>query len=121
MESRIPNWIAPAFWGCLVGAIAVVVVEFSTGWVVTSGSAEDMAKRKAEEAVIISLTPICVAKFKQEADRQALLASLKAESTWERGDFVEEHGWATMPGSQQPHDLVAEACAGELLKLAEQA
>ena len=51
--------IKPFAWGIVVGAIVLLIVIFSTGWVVTSGS----AKAKAEKAVLDRLASICVARF----------------------------------------------------------
>ena len=120
MAMAIPEWIKPAAWGAIGGAVAIAIVGFNTGWVVTGSSAQEMAERQKDQAVLSALTPICVAQFNKlaQADRTTQLAALEKESSWERGDYVEEQGWATMPGSKQPHDEVAEACSSELMKLA---
>lgn len=120
MDAKVPQWMKPAVLGGVVGAVAIAVVGFSAGWVVTSGSAEQMAEQKGEKAAIAALTPICVAQFKgQPQDRRTTqLAALKGESSWQRGDYVEKQGWATMPGSKEPDDEVADACATELMKFA---
>ena len=120
MDAKVPQWMKPAVWGGVVGAVAITVVGFSAGWVVTSGSAEKMAEQKGEKAAIAALTPICVAQFKGQPQdvRTTQLAALKGESSWQRGDYVEKQGWATMPGSKEPDDEVADACATELMKLA---
>jgi hypothetical protein len=70
--------------------------------------------------VIAALTPICVAQFKSEpqAEQTSHLAALEKEPSWDRGDYVEKQGWATMPGGKAPNDAVAEACTSELLKAA---
>lgn len=120
MNAKIPEWFQPAVTGGIVGAVVIAIVGFSTGWVVTSGSANAMAEQKGEKAVIAALTPICVAQFKGQTQdlRTTQLAALKGESSWSRGDYVEKQGWATMPGSKAPDDEVADACATELMKLA---
>jgi hypothetical protein len=119
MNVHIPAWINPAFWGAAVGAVLVAIAGFGTGWVVTSEAAKQTADRKTEKAIISALAPICVAQFKgvAQADRKTHLAALQEERSWERGDYVEKQGWATMPGANKPNDAVAEACATELLKL----
>ncbi|MGD9883670.1 MAG: hypothetical protein AB7F22_29585 [Reyranella sp.] len=120
MNASVPDWLRPAAWGGVVGIVAVAIVGFGTGWVITSGSAEEMAKKEGEKAALAALTPICVAQFKKLAPalRTTQLAALKDTSSWQRGDFVEKQGWATMPGSKEPDDEVAAACATELMKLA---
>ena len=78
------------------------------------------ADNAAEQAVIAALTPVCVAQFKKVAKQEqaTYLAALAKEDSWERGDYIEKQGWATMPGSKEPDDEVADACAEELLKVA---
>ena len=110
----------PYLQGFMIGLIAAPIIGFSAGWVVTSGSAHAMAEQQGEKAVIAALTPICVAQFKGQTPeiRTTKLAALQGESSWARGDYVEKQGWATMPGSKEPEDEVADACATELMKLA---
>ncbi len=117
---NIPEWVKPAAWGGIVGAIIILIVAFSAGWVVTSGSAAKMAKDEGTKAALAALTPICVAQFKGQSDevQTTQLAALGKESYYNRGDFVEKQGWATLPGSEKPNDDVADACAVELMKLA---
>lgn len=125
------TWIKPGLWGAVIGGIAVVIVGFGAGFIVSSGSAAKMADTRAEKAVLAALTPICVAQFKSatmakptgqetSADHQGpLLAALKKEDSWKRGEFVKKQGWATMPGSTAPTGQVASTCATELMKIAE--
>lgn len=130
---KTPEWLGPGIWGVVIGAIGLAIVEFSTGWVVTSGSADNMAAQRANTAVVSALTPICVAQFVNSAKASAatpdskaaqaksegaLLAALKKTEEWERSDFVAKKGWATMPGSTKPNDAVAESCAQKLASLA---
>lgn len=117
---RIPEWVKPGIWGAVVGAVLFAAVGFSQGLIVTSGNAQEMAKDQSNQALLAALTPICIAQFRSASkDKQATsIAALEAESYWSRGDYVEEQGWATMPGSEQPNDAVAEACASQLLDLA---
>lgn len=121
MSMKVREWVKPGVWGGIVGGATVAIVGFSAGWVVTSGSAQEMADKQREKAVIAALTPICIAQFKIQTQevRTTQLAALKAESSWERGNYVEKQGWATMPGSKEPNDEVADACAAELLKQAQ--
>jgi hypothetical protein len=78
-----------------------------------------MAEQQGEKAVIVALNPICVAQFKGQTPdiRTTKLAALLGESSWARGDYVEKQDWATMPGSKEPEDAAADACATELMKL----
>ena len=109
--------IKPFVWGIVVGAIVLLIVIFSTGWVVTSGSARDKAEEMAEKAVIDHLAPICVAQFLQDPNREERLKELKGKDSWTRGDYVKEIGWATMPGEKKPDSKVADECAKRLMEL----
>ena len=44
--------VKPFVWGVVVGAVVLLIVVFATGWVVTSKSAETVAAKMAENAVI---------------------------------------------------------------------
>jgi len=104
-------------WGIVVGAIVLLIVIFSAGWVVTSGSAQDTAEEMVEKALVDHLAPICVTQFQQDPNREERLKELKEKSSWERGDYVKKIGWATMPGAESPARGVADECASLLMEL----
>lgn len=116
---KIPNWVKPGFWGLVLGAIAITVVGFADNLVVTSGNAKEMAAHQSEDAVVKALTPICVFQFKAapKDERVATVKEMQKESYYLRGKYVEEHGWATMPGSTEPNDVIADECASQVLAL----
>lgn len=103
--------------GLAVGAIVAPIIAFSAGWIVTSGAADSAARNAADEAVVNSLTPICLSQFSDDNAHGAQLAKLKATSKWSRAEFVAESGWATMPGSASANGLVASECARRLADL----
>ncbi len=109
--------IQPFISGMAIGAIALLIVVFWAGWVVTSGTALAEAKRISEHAVLDNLSPICVAQFQKDPDMEQKLEQLKSMSAWERGDYVKKQGWATMPGSESPPVGLADECAEKILKL----
>ena len=111
--------IKPFVWGIVVGAIVLLIVIFATGWVVTSGSAQDKAEEMAEKAVIDQLAPICVEQFLKDPNREERLKELKEKDSWKQGDYVKETGWATMPGAESPAPGVADECARRLMELKE--
>jgi len=120
MKKGMPTWTTPAVMGGIVGAIAITVIGFSADWVVSKGDAIRQAEEQANREVISALTPICVTQFKQLAQKKEAthIAALKEKRSWDQGSYVENQGWATMPGSEQPNDDVAEACADALLERA---
>jgi hypothetical protein len=107
--------IKPACWGAVGGAIALAVIGFSYGGWVTGGNAEQMAQQRADAAVVTALAPICVDRFRQQADAAARLTALKTVNSWQQGGVIEKGGWATMPGSTSPNPAVARACAEMLV------
>ena len=65
-----------------------------------------------------ALAPICVDKFRHATNADENLGKLKAISySWEKGTYVSQGGWATLPGNAEPNSAVAQACA-EMLSTA---
>lgn len=115
---KLPVQTKPFLWGAAAGAVSLAIVGFNWGGWVSGGTAEKLAGARAEEAILSSLTPICVAQFRMSANAPARLAALKEVKIWEQGDYVGKSGWATMPGSTaEPNRQVATACAEALNKL----
>ncbi len=85
-----PDWVKPAVWGVIGGAIAAIIVGFYWGGWVTGGTATKMEAASAETAIVQAFTPLCVAKAEQQPEKLVLL---KAESSWKQDDFVVEAGW----------------------------
>ena len=112
---NVPPELKPACWGAVIGAIALAVIGFSWGGWVTGATADAKAKEASKAAAVNVLAPICAKQFEQQADASVKLVELKKVSSWERAKFVEQGGWATLPGSASPFDGVARACA-ELLE-----
>jgi hypothetical protein len=104
-----------AGWGAVAGAVACAVVGFaSLGWTLGS-TAERLANERVEAAVVNALSPICVAKFRQQAEFATKLAEFNKASTWGRSALIEKGGWATTPGSDTAMTTaVASACADKL-------
>ena len=109
---KIPVETKPAFWGAVCGAAAMAIVGFNWGGWVTGGTAEANAAQRSNLAVVGVLAPICVDKFKNNADVVANRVAFKKTELWSQGDFVEKGGWATAPGSTPEQvTAVARACA----------
>jgi hypothetical protein len=100
----------------VIGAVAISVLGFSTfGWTL-SGTAERMAKERAQAAVVDALAPMCVARFRQQADAPAKMTEFNKASSWDRRSIIEKGGWATIPGTNTPNSDVATACAERLAR-----
>jgi hypothetical protein len=98
--------------GAAAGALATMIVGFNWGGWALGSTVDKVAKDRADSAVLVALTPICVDKFRQAANATENLSELnKISYAWDRGTFVEKGGWATMPGAASPDSTVARACA----------
>ena len=111
------EYIKPFVWGLVVSAILTMIIGFAFGGWVTGGTAQRIAKEMADEAVIDRLAPICVTQFNQDPEKDKKLQELKEISSYQRGDYVEKQGWATMPGEKEPDSNVANECANRLVEL----
>ncbi len=113
------NWekIKLGLWSAIGGAIVLVIIGFKWGGWVTGGTAQAMAEEMAVEAVVDRLTPICVAQFNQDPEKDQKLKELKKTDSWERTSYVEKQGWATMPSDKKPDSKVAAECASQILEV----
>jgi hypothetical protein len=114
------EYIKPFTLGMAAGMIVLLIVIFSAGWVVTSGSAKAEAKTVAADAVMNRLAPIAVAQFMQDPNKEERLKEMKKLDSWgenNRSDYVQKQGWATMPGEKKPDEQVADEVARRLNEL----
>lgn len=112
---NVPEWVKPAAWGVVGGAIAAIVVGFFWGGWVTGGTAGQMAATSAETAIVQAFTPLCVVKAEQQPEQVVLL---KEESSWQHDDFVVEAGWVDNVNEKYRAE-VAGACASAVLEAME--
>jgi hypothetical protein len=111
---RVPQWLKPACWGVVVGALGMMILGFAWwGWVLGS-TAEKMASERAGAAVTAVLVPICVERFMGQADAAAKLAAFQKTMSWQQSQLIEQGGWATATGSKDPNAAVARVCAQQL-------
>ena len=102
------------------GAIVLAIIGFKWGGWVTNSTAKEMAEEMAQNAVIESVVPICVEQFNQDPQKNQKLKELKKLDYYgnpDRSDYVEEQGWATLPGEEKPSDMIAEECAKQIIKI----
>ena len=109
---KLPDWLKPAIWGIVGGAIAAIIVGFAWGGWVTGGTATDMQQASATSATVQALTPLCVTKGEQEPE---MLVALNEESRWQQDDFVIEAGWVDNVREEYRTD-VARTCATVLVE-----
>lgn len=113
---NIPVETKPALWGAVFGGVAVAIAGFSWGGWVTGGKSETAAQLRATTAVTAAMAPVCAARFKGAGDAGVNMAALQKVDSWQRGEFIEKGGWATVPGaSPEQNTDVAKACAALLI------
>ena len=110
--------IKPSLWGAAGGAVVVLVVGFTWGGWITESKAKNMTLDAVEEAVVSRLAPMCVEHYKQDANNALKLKKLKKMEYWNRGEFVEKQGWATMTGEKDPDSKVSRKCHELLSEIA---
>jgi len=44
---------------------------------------------------------------------------LKGKQSWNRGDYLKNQGWATMPGEEEPDHGVTKKCAELLMEISQ--
>jgi hypothetical protein len=104
------------FWAILAAIVVTIAVGFIWGGWVTGGASIKAGELVGKDAVIERLAPICVAQFNQDPDNAGKLEELKGLSSYQRSQYVQDQGWATMPGEEKPDRKVAEACAKLLME-----
>ena len=105
------------FWSCAGCVIATMVVGFTWGGWVTGGSAQARADEAAEQAVAQLAADICVNRYLASPDARASLAALKDESAYRRDGLIEDGGWVTFAGRDEPIDGAADLCADRLAEI----
>jgi len=109
-----PEWLQPALYGAVAGAVVISIAGFSWGGWMTGSSAKKMAAETARLEVVAALVPICLEQSKQDPQVTQTLADLKEISGYKRNEMLMKAGWATMPGSTDPDRFVANACMDKL-------
>jgi hypothetical protein len=97
--------------GAVAGSVLTIAIGFGFGGWEMHTNVERRAELRVHAALVKALAPICVDNFRRAADEKASMVAFKATDAWKRDLFIEKGGWATFPGSKQPKDGVAEACA----------
>ena len=98
----------------LVGAALGAFVLFGVGFGMSGWVLDGTSQERAKTAVVERLAPICVAQFKQDPTKDQKIKALQKLDYSKRDKFLENQGWATMPGEKSPDSAVAKLC-GELI------
>ena len=114
---QAPTWLKPAVMGAIVGGIATMIVGFNYGGWYLRSSAETLAHKESNAAVLAALVPVCISQSQADPEGATKLKAFGAiKSSCEQRDFVMKAGWATMPKADGPNQDLASACADVLAK-----
>lgn len=102
-------------WSAVGAAALTMVVGFTAGGWMTSGTAAEHTQASTEQAVATLAANICANRFLAATDAQTKLTALKATDSWKQDTFIEEGGWVTFANMEQPVDGAAELCADQLV------
>lgn len=105
------------FWSLAGAVVLTIVVGFAWGGWTTGGSAREMARDAADDARAQLAATLCVHQFMNAADAGTQLTALKAESRWQRDNFLEEGGWVVIAGLDDMPDGTANLCAQRLVEM----
>lgn len=105
----------PFALGALAGAVLISYLGFNhMGWTLGS-TASSLAKRQSELAVVGAYAQICSAQFSSAKTQPLQMVQLQKIDRYQRGDFIDKGGWATMSGAKEPVSGVGQACADLLI------
>jgi hypothetical protein len=104
--------------GAAIGWVVTLAVGFNWfgpgfGWV-TGRTADKVANKRAETAVIAVLAPICAEKFLAQPDIAARKIAFEKVDSWKRRDELAKE-WITLPGNPYANSDLADACSAEIL------
>jgi thioesterase domain-containing protein len=103
------------FWSCAGSVVVATIVGFSWGGWVTGGSAQEMAEDAAAQGRQEVAAVVCVDRFMAAPDAGVQLTALQEmTSSYARGRFVQDGGWASMSESSTDNRKAAGLCAEAL-------
>jgi hypothetical protein len=98
--------------------VLTMIVGFSLGGWVTGGTAQDMVEEAVESSREQVAAALCVERFMDAGDAGVQLASLKEiTSSYRQSEFIEDGGWATLPGTDEANAEGADICAERLAEM----
>jgi hypothetical protein len=103
--------------GAAIGAVATMIIGFNWGGWVLGKTAEANATQRVNTALVEAYGPVCIERFKQQANVAEKWAELAKIETYRRDAYIKEAGFATPPGSTSPNPAIADACADALSKV----
>ena len=74
------------FWSWIGSVVLTMIIGFAWGGWVTGGTAQKLAEKMADDAVVKRLAPICVLQATRDPEKTQKLKALKEAGTYQGGD-----------------------------------
>jgi hypothetical protein len=94
-----------------------MVIGFNWGGWMLGKTAEANVTERVNSALVPAYGPLCIERFKQQANATEKWAELANVETYRRDAYIKDAGFATPPGSTAPNPAIADACANALSKV----
>jgi hypothetical protein len=105
------------FWSCVACIAATTIVGFrGAGWE-TASTAANQAQLAVIDARARVMAAICVERFEKSQNAADQLVSLKKDSDWQRMQFIQDAGWANLPGKADPVSGAVDICLKRILSV----
>ena len=104
-------------WSFAAGVVLTLVLGFTAGGWVTGGSAMKAQQDAVGEARAELAAAVCVDRFMTAQTASQKLEQLRATRGWQRRGFLEEGGWVTLAGMEEPIRGAAALCAARLMEV----
>lgn len=101
-------------WSCMGSALLPVFIGFFAGGWMTGNAVEEMAARAALAARAELVADICARNFAEGRDFEVRFARLKGADEPTRSSMLQEGGWVTLAGMDEPLAAAASICADKL-------
>lgn len=111
-----PSWTM-LVWACVASVALTMLLGFTWGGWVSAGNSLKAGETMGQDAVVLRLAPLCVNQFNQDPDKVVKLAEMREKSAYQRSQYVQDQGWATVPGEETADRRVADACVRLLMEM----
>jgi hypothetical protein len=101
-------------WAAIASAALTIAVGFTAGGWTTRAAAERMAAKAANAARVELVATVCATNFANSYGYQIRLDALKKASELKRTAMLQNEGWVTLAGMEEPLAAAAVLCADKL-------
>jgi hypothetical protein len=108
-------WAPPQIiWTAVITVVVWSALGFSWFGIGFDWETQGGAKHLSTNVMKDSYATICVAQARSAPDSESTMKEFAALDKWKQRDYVENAGWAVMPGSEKEVSGVATECVAKL-------